>query len=66
MRNVFARGQGDGDVARDADGKNVFGVLGDAGCIAMAPGGVYLVDVGETPVAQDDVRAVGNNAGFFE
>jgi hypothetical protein len=66
MRDVFARGQRDGNVARDADGKDVFGVPGDAGGVAVAPGRVNLVDVRDTPVAQDDGLAVGNDAGFFE
>ena len=65
VRDVFARGQGDGDVARDADGEDVFGVLGDAGGVAVAPGGVDVVDVGKVPVAQGDVGAVGDDAGFF-
>lgn len=53
-------------IARDADAKDVLGVARDAGRIAVPPGRVDFVDVGEVPVAQHDAAAVGDDAGFFE
>lgn len=63
---MFARGQEDGNVARDADGEDVFGILRNPGGVAVAPGREDLVDAGKTPVAQDNACSVGNDTGFFK
>ena len=58
---MLARTERDGDIARHLDAEHMLGVVGHAGRIARAPGGVDLVDVRQLPVAQ----VAGGDAGFL-
>ena len=56
---MFVRRECDRPRRREFHAEHVLSVVGDAGRIAVAPGLVDLVDVGQEPVLEDDALAIG-------